>query len=627
MISKNKQLKIAHIVPLVGFRELQLYPPADRVYSLLLEKKKERRRLNSLRHLGALTHALPGIRHTRWDYTVAKLFYASLLCVSGVNSSFKINDIEYSSLIAALQCTALIWNIGHLPGTFAVEKGVYRFLYSQNPNNPANTLEWPNPNDSMVQKIMHKANEFLVREDYLGLSKVLAILKLLKFSAEEEDEWFSKWVVTFAAPVLLDYENAGSHQWEKIRTVFPVVRHCAYLTIDYTISGLNWGPNVPSLLETLVKQSKPFREIANIVSEILSPVERQIYQNLYHNESARKESAILSDRVFSFLKNADDPASLISQWTEHNRFTQLKLGRKVSHRRCNISASLRLRSHFSIPDSAVRIEKELKKKRFELPIASEYRSWNSDVMIEPDEIIIDVITMEQPTANDVGKLMAWCISKFENFTAKPEDEFSLLRKIELESTYLELLGRAIGMGFPDVQVRFQPWPLAQFGIFKDFLESGSKGGIWATNAQLNDPVSKYILRDRSKRIQSKLKEAYAELRGIACLRKKLRNRWRNSTPRHKCLLITGSIRFASEERDLIEYDGGILTVSSRAGKMTLYGLETKSAGTSPQITLQRKLDAIGVTGEVYTLNTNHAYVELPITEPKESARLGAQNKS
>ncbi len=610
MNSTNKKIK--HLIPLVGLKEIQLYSPADQVFALLL-KNRENNRLNSLRHLGSLTHALPGARHARWDYTVTMLYYASLLKrMPGASNSFRIGNIEYSSLIATLQCIALIWNIGHLPGTFAVEKGIYRLLHSQNPKSPADSIEWPRLDEPFVQNIRQKANEFLKEEDYIGVARVLAVLKLLKFSINEDD-WVKEWLTSFAAPFLLDYEDVFSYQWEKINTVFPVIRHCAYLTIDFSLSGLNWGPNVPALIEDAANDSNSLSELANIISEVLSPVERQIYRNLYHNESVRKEVAIISDRVFNYLKNSNKPSSIINQWLNQGLFQRLNLGRRQSHDKCRVAASLKLRSHFSaMLESAVDIEKELRSKRFDLPIASEYRTWNSDVMIEPDEIIVDVMTLKQPTTQDVGKLLAWCISKFEDFTSRPQDEFSIFRKLELESTYLELLRRAISLAFPSVQIRFQPWPLAKFGIFKDFLEAGSKGGVWAANNRIDDPISKYIFRDRSSGIPLKLKAEYTELQGIASLRRRLMRRWLNPTPRHRCLLVTGSVRFATAERDLIEYDGGILTTSTRGGRMTWYGLESKSAGTDPAHRLRRKLDLMDIKAKVYSLNNRHAYVELPI---------------
>ena len=55
---------------------------------------------------------------------------------------------------------------------------------------------------------------------------------------------------------------------------------------------------------------------------------------------------------------------------------------------------------------------------------------------------------ESPTPNDVGKLLVWLMTQFEDFEATPSDTFFLLRKAELENAYISLLKRAIGLAYP-----------------------------------------------------------------------------------------------------------------------------------------------------------------------------------
>jgi len=605
--------KISHILPLLGLTKVHLYPPADKIFRVLI-KNGETHRLGKLRHLGALTNALPGARQMRWDYTVAMLYYSSLIKVPGSNARFRVSDIEYSSLPAALQCIALVWNIGHLPGTFSVEKGVYRYLYTQNQAKPADILNWPNGNSQSTMEIRQKANIFLKNKDYLGLARVLVILKLLKF-ASREDDWFKRWVITFAAPFLLNYEDTTTHQWDKISMAFPIIRHCAYLTLDYSISGLTWGPNVPGLLEAVLSDSdRSLNYISEVVCEVLSPVEREIYRRLYHNEAARREAAIVSNCVYERLNQNKNVSTLICSWLRESQLPGLKLDPKQELRqKCHLTATLTFRSHFSaLPDSVVKIEDELREKQFDIPIVFEYRSWNSDVVLEPNEMIVDIISTEKPTTRGVGKLLTWCISRFESFSARPDDYLSMLRKLDLNATYLKLLSRAIELAFPDTFVRFQPWPLAEFGIFKNLLHSGMMGGIWAANSTINDPVSKYIVRNRLSKILGPLKATYTEMLGLSKLRKELRHQWLQQKPRQKCLLITGSVRFTNSNRDLIEFDGGILTVSSRSGKLTWYGLESKSRGTDPKQTLERKIKTLNINASIISIDSKHAYAEIAI---------------
>ena len=130
-----------HILPQIGPIEVSLYSPADKLYEIL-ENNNEIRRLNCLRHLGALTSALPGARLYRWDYTVALLYFSQQLKVPKFKTSIRLGNVNFSSLTAALQCASLLWNIGHLPGTYAAEKGVCRYLINNDNKHPVSDFHW-----------------------------------------------------------------------------------------------------------------------------------------------------------------------------------------------------------------------------------------------------------------------------------------------------------------------------------------------------------------------------------------------------------------------------------------------------------------------------------------------------
>lgn len=160
---------IDYSIPNVGPVTIPLYPPADDVYSLLLDAG-EINRLERLKHIGALEYAFPGIAHTRWDYTVSMLYVVTRLRRLVTNSAFALGAGNFSSMAAALQCLALLSNIGHLPGTYGVEKGVARFLLSNNRQSPSNCLfrSVLGRQTRAVKKIIDGANKYLQDNDYLA---------------------------------------------------------------------------------------------------------------------------------------------------------------------------------------------------------------------------------------------------------------------------------------------------------------------------------------------------------------------------------------------------------------------------------------------------------------------------
>jgi HD superfamily phosphohydrolase len=167
-------MNIIHVIPQVGYQELTLYDPAVSIYQRL-KQKKELNRLNKLRHLGAYAYVLQGARLARWDYSVAMLYYSTNFKISRMQGNFKIGEIDFTSGISALQALSLIWNIGHLPGTFAVEKGVCRYLSHKSSKSPVKQLNWRFSEMAEVKRIIKKANALFLKDDYLALSRILCI--------------------------------------------------------------------------------------------------------------------------------------------------------------------------------------------------------------------------------------------------------------------------------------------------------------------------------------------------------------------------------------------------------------------------------------------------------------------
>ena len=159
MINNNYK-NITHTIPLVGLRNISIYEPANKILELLVNAH-EIERQNSLIHLGALVHSFPGARHVRWDYTTAMLYYTNILNFVGAKSETKIEGITFSSLISVLQSLILVWNIGHVPGTFSVEKGIFKFLFSNNQTEPASLLNWPDSNKAEVKNIITPISVYL----------------------------------------------------------------------------------------------------------------------------------------------------------------------------------------------------------------------------------------------------------------------------------------------------------------------------------------------------------------------------------------------------------------------------------------------------------------------------------
>ena len=396
---------IRHAIPQIGLREIPIFSPATMVYERL-RQTKEIRRLNSLRHLGALSHAFPGARHARWDYTAAMLYYADRLRIRGINSQFRIGGVRFSSAVAALQAVALVWNIGHIPGTFAVEKGVWRLINAANRGDPATWLEWPFDSTPQVRRLRSVASEFLREQDYLGLARVLAVTKLLGMCSSLEDE-LAVFTLDFAGPFLLGESGSGSHQWGKLRTAFGLARHLAYMTIDAPIAGVAWLPSTPQFLNSLLASGvQELDRLHSIVSEVLSPLEKMMYDAVYHSDDARRECALMAEVAHARLASHASPRMELRQWLRFGLLRYLKLGRRPDSGKYAGVGTVRLRSHFAwIRSRPVEVEGKLRGRGFGHPVAFTYPAWNSNTVLEPDEQLVQAFAESPVQSFQVGKLI------------------------------------------------------------------------------------------------------------------------------------------------------------------------------------------------------------------------------
>jgi hypothetical protein len=445
----------------------------------------------------------------------------------------------------------------------------------------------------------------------MGVARVLAVLKLLSMF-DEGDSDIRNLVVDFAAPFLLSYPEGDSKQWHKLNSAFTIVRHLGYLTLDISLAGLEWCPSIPSLLrQEVAREGTDLQVLSDRICEILSPIERLVYASVYHRDVSRQEAAVVAEWVNTKLQQSDSPAAKISTWMNKGLFRELRIGRRPRAEPVALGGSIRLRTHFVGGGlSLVEIESLLRRRNFPFPLALSYQAWNSEPMIEPDELIIDASVRKGANPDDVGRLLAWMIRHYDPPEAAPDDIFELYQKADCEKAYLNLLKRAFELFMPGKTMAVEPWPLARFGLFPENPPDESRGCVWACDGKLENKIVAHIVRDRRKDVPAGLKSKYAELLGLRELRNHLRTEWRDKARRQRCLLVTASLRLRDTQRDLIEFDGGIAVISSRGGRITWYGLESKTRDTSACRSLKKRVEDLKLSVDVHKLSRRHAFARM-----------------
>lgn len=586
---KLQAIKVAHTIPNIGPVEVPLFEPADSLYEAMRDCG-EVERLQGLRHLGVLEQVFPGVTHSRWDYTVSMLYVVSHDRSPGMKTSIRLGELRFSSAIAATQCAVLLSNIGHLPGTFAVEKGVARYLCHNDPRNPLEVLPWADVAQvlgySTVVDAKRACTEYFLASDYLGLNRVLAIWKALHWAVAQP---LRDLLVTFWVPFVCKDHRPPWRQWRKIDRCYEFARRLAYLNLDSVFCDLPVASPAAPLIRRMVRGDGR-DELTSLedLKTLLAAYERAVFHSLYHSPRARVAVALVAQRVFEKLKSVTQPeaVALITGWLTASppdlgdrSLTQL------TGERLAASATARVCSLF-VPSLGpiAQYEEDLAKKIKTSRGASilVFPSWEgSATHLEPDEVYVDVIGRRAPDTRAIGRLIVWLGRQFDWTQAREKESFWLYVKNDLVPTYRDLLAQAIAALYDGVELELNAWPLAEFGLWKG-QDVAVEGLLWLADGKRRSPVLQYMSTAARPTGEGTAAHRWYELMGVLDLVSSLQRAQAADTSAYRLLVLTCSIvlKAKGSGKHIMEFDGGVVRIHTRSGRMVFYGLETRSSETA-----------------------------------------------
>lgn len=592
---------ITHTIPGVGRFTSRLYFPADQLYSVLLSKG-EIARLNSLLHLGALSRIFPGVRHMRWDYSAAVLTLVTRIGVPGLNSTLNLGSTKFSSDRAALQCLALVSNIGHLPGTFAVEEGVARFMRSR--GHSTQVIQW---HQATPQDIITAANTNLDEHGYLILNRVLALAKLLSYGPESRLTWGI--AVDLVAPFFLpELRRAKEQRWTRLEKVYQLCRRIAYLAVDGTLADLPLKLDLSTLFRRLAgREADSQTEMeAELSSELLSAYERMVFARLYHSEEARRLIAVVSRAVEWRLNHEKNPNAVVNHWLYSSSLDEVvdwepDVAKTLSRQPTLIHVSIR--SYFVYKDRlltlhADRLRRMMGKRAFASVLR--YDPWEQLVRIEPTEYLIDVLSIGESFTSGL-KLLRWVSTALDSPDANGKSLYDVGLKEDIAVVYETLFRQILQACLPGLRFHVEPWPLSELGKFGG--AELDKGLTVVLDPLLKSSFGGYIVRASKRNLSGRLKSLQHEVRALSSLRQLLRQRSLGK-PGFLQFLLPSSIIVLdmTGQNRLAEFDGGIVAVRPRRSLLVACLLEAKRGSTrKAERALQRKLEKLQVPSDMYAI--------------------------
>ncbi|MBE3578276.1 MAG: hypothetical protein IMX00_11420 [Limnochordales bacterium] len=581
--------------------------------------------MTNLLHLGALSKAFPGVRHTRWDYSAAVLTLVTNIGAPGLNSKLNLGSAKLSSARAALQCLALVSNIGHLPGTFAVEEGVARFIRSRGLS--AQVIQW---HPDTPEAIVEAASVSLAQHGYLILNRVLSVAKLLAYGPGCHVTWALG--IDLVAPFFFPELRAGKYQqWAKLERVYQLCRRVAYLAVDGALVDLPLRLDLPILFRRLVAGEADSRTESEVElsSELLAAYERMVFAKLYHSEEARRLTAVVASAVESRLQRESNPGDIVNRWLRSWSFDEVldweaDVSDTLSKQRT--MTHVPIRSYFVYKDRLVTTYADRLRHivgKDGLANILRYDPWEQLVRIEPEEYLIDVLSVDGSFTAGI-KLVQWVSEVLDAPDANSKSLYDSGLKEDLGEVYEALFRQIVQACSPPLWLHVEPWPLAELGKFGG--QQLDKGLRVVLDPLLKSPFGSHIVRFTRRRVSGRLKSVQDELRALSSLRQVLRRRYLGKRG-FLYFLLPSSVNVvdATKQTSIAEFDGGVVAVRVSKPSIVAWLLESKRKSThAAERALRDKLDRLKVPSSMYTVRrlrgVKAAYAELT---PGSLTRAGA----
>jgi len=586
---------------LVGKVEIELSGIASSVYEIL-EAEKEITRLQHLEHLGVLQGLFPGMKNTRWDYTVLILHIARSGKLEGTSSLKRLKGVELTGR-DMLEVMALIANIGHVPGTFAIEKGIARAIHTN--NNLFEDLRKASGLDGQLN---------ISQIDYLSLNKLLCLLKLQDLRGKVESN--KKKIIEVAYDLAKDIftnEPRTEHR-KRILFYFNQFRRIAYQYLDSFYIDLPLKLELAKFISDLPKITSPNKSELNYVFDILSQYTRILYSRLYHSEQARKAALDYAKEAEKYVSQGDNAIDQIRKLLLLHSLPDelITPSAKQSGNRHLFSGYIPTKFGMEWlieafrQDGIEKLETELEKKLqtvdadvkvviFYVPGLKESVSGEST----SGDIILDVVYTND---KDRFKTLAALTSFLRN----------KIRTLGEGYVWKEIFQTTLSHFLKDVTVDIKLFP---YDFFRDdrmpIINEEDKISLFFAGEK--EKALRYFKRNPEESWGPQKKEEFAEVSALRQLLKKTMKAKRGI--RHLHLIVPGRVSFWRGEREVCEFDGAQIKIAMKADslrKLELHLVEAKTGHKDKtdniKKLLKEKLRRLGVPkSKEYKLGKKSAY--------------------
>lgn len=280
---------ISYNLPGYGFASCYLTGQAIDLMDML-EDEKILEKMKNTCQLGTMKYIYPGAHHTRYEYVFTQLMLISNV-ISVENPHYAVDFARTSNLReyeelgctisggAAMQCLAILSNIGHMYDTFTSARMVMKLLIESRANK---TTLYKVYRRNLPKSVWHKLDCILDSGNFykLHLFNALHILQGLSHSAKRKElcKICIHLVTQLIEPNLINNEATN-----RIFFLYKKIRKIAYMSVDMVYTPASFGANLSRMIYSIPSYVNDLFDNSSAMNKSIEHLEDIIHKQIYNS--------------------------------------------------------------------------------------------------------------------------------------------------------------------------------------------------------------------------------------------------------------------------------------------------------------------------------------------------------
>ena len=280
---------ISYNLPGYGFASCYLIGQAIDLMDML-EDAGVLEKMKNTCQLGTMKYIYPGAHHTRYEYVFTQLMLISNV-ISVENPQYAVDFARTSNLSeyeesgckisggAAMQCLAILSNIGHMYDTFTSARMVMKLLIESRTNK---TSFYQVYRRNLPKSVWGKLDYILDSGNFykLHLFHALHILQGLSHSTKRKE--LCKLCIHLVTQ-LVDPDLIHNEATNRIFFLYKKIRKIAYMSVDMVYTPASFGANLSRMIYSIPSYVNDLFDNSSAMNKSIEHLEDIIHKQIYNS--------------------------------------------------------------------------------------------------------------------------------------------------------------------------------------------------------------------------------------------------------------------------------------------------------------------------------------------------------